>query len=1178
MPQSVSVMITQFSNQATRRRMSSLNRLLLLVSLFLVAMYPQISSAQVQQGTCAVGTAQQALDINNVSALLFNGGQLFYDGSNARYEVPKGSGLHSVFAGGIWLGGTVNGNIRTAGATYAQGSENYEFFPGPLNEDGSLPNPEDCSAYDRMYKVSAVDIADFVASGNATPDLAEWPIGLGAPACVDENGNFRCDDGEPAVEPISREQLIDLDAGQIPNIKGDLGIWWIMNDVGGSHQTTLSPPIGMEVSVLAFAFSRGDALGDATFYEYTFTYRGQQDLEDTFLTIWSDPDLGNYQDDYIGSDPELGLGFVYNADNDDEAGSGGYGVGPPALGYDFFLGPVTDDDGVDNDGDGEVDEEGERMSMTRFGYYNNTADPRTGNPDTDVDYYNYMRGLWRDGTPWTEGGMGDNPSGTPVNFVYPNSGSASTPTPGYWSEVCPTEDCSTSITAGDRRFTMSAGPFTMSPGEVQQVTYGIVWAQGSNNHTSLQAMKAADQLAQRAFDLNFALAPPPPAPNVEAVELNGQAALTWSYAPTSSNYLGGFDETDLLIAGIPGVEDSTYTFEGFNVYRYPSQEFNNNDRERIATFDVVNGITTVIDTMFSPELGGLVPFVAARGTDSGVQFHYVIQDQQLTSYTDYFYGVSAYAYNQESTPDVLESQASNIVVRPASLEPGSIANSEINGTLAAVRTAGSGTANISATVIDPAAITGDTYEVRVVEVSDGEESFLTYNVVNTSTGGTVFSGEDAFSNQGVLLEPTDALTNIVDGLAFFSTLAPDLPPEDVDLVPDWAGDGRGIVEVANPNTTVCEGGAVDEGCEDYGGNTVWLDASSDGDYLVTAPGQDRGVGGLGRYVAGSEPYDFEIRFTEECATPGNCLGVYALSSDMITSVPFELWNTGPNTPDDPSDDVRMIPFPLPEPTSGPESDNWADVYTAEQEFDFDGDGETDATVPVTQRIYWQMPDRPDGYDLFEQAANGFGGPGATYDFENDGDTQVDINPADGTECANQHYYADFCWNGLGTFVYPVGRLLFGDLAGDGTTPEAGTTVRFLTTPKDLFSAGDVYELDTSELGFVTDDPAAAEEALAQIGAVPNPYRGVSAYERSNLERRVRFVNLPDEATIRIFTLSGTLIRTIQANNTRSIDWDLTTEENLPVASGMYLVHVETNIGEKVIKLGVVNRQVRFDAF
>ena len=96
--------------------------------------------------------------------------------------------------------------------------------------------------------------------------------------------------------------------------------------------------------------------------------------------------------------------------------------------------------------------------------------------------------------------------------------------------------------------------------------------------------------------------------------------------------------------------------------------------------------------------------------------------------------------------------------------------------------------------------------------------------------------------------------------------------------------------------------------------------------------------------------------------------------------------------------------------------------------------------------------------------------------------------------------------------------------------------------------------------------------------VPNPYKGASDYELSNLNDVVRFTNMPEQATVRIFTLAGTLVKTlVKSGPAATIDWDLLTEEGLPVASGMYLIHVEVpGVGEKVIKFGVVKKRIQLD--
>jgi hypothetical protein len=92
--------------------------------------------------------------------------------------------------------------------------------------------------------------------------------------------------------------------------------------------------------------------------------------------------------------------------------------------------------------------------------------------------------------------------------------------------------------------------------------------------------------------------------------------------------------------------------------------------------------------------------------------------------------------------------------------------------------------------------------------------------------------------------------------------------------------------------------------------------------------------------------------------------------------------------------------------------------------------------------------------------------------------------------------------------------------------------------------------------------------LDQIHVSPNPYYAYVGYERSRLDTRVRIVNLPRTATINIYSLDGTLVRTLTKDNANVsyVDWDTRNAKGLSIASGMYLVHVRAEgIGETVIR-------------
>jgi hypothetical protein len=90
--------------------------------------------------------------------------------------------------------------------------------------------------------------------------------------------------------------------------------------------------------------------------------------------------------------------------------------------------------------------------------------------------------------------------------------------------------------------------------------------------------------------------------------------------------------------------------------------------------------------------------------------------------------------------------------------------------------------------------------------------------------------------------------------------------------------------------------------------------------------------------------------------------------------------------------------------------------------------------------------------------------------------------------------------------------------------------------------------------------------LSRIMMTPNPYYAYSGYEGGRLDNRVRIINLPEVAEVRIYSVEGNLIRTLRKNDKGSsfLDWDLKNNANVPIASGMYLVHVKikTDQGDK----------------
>jgi len=80
---------------------------------------------------------------------------------------------------------------------------------------------------------------------------------------------------------------------------------------------------------------------------------------------------------------------------------------------------------------------------------------------------------------------------------------------------------------------------------------------------------------------------------------------------------------------------------------------------------------------------------------------------------------------------------------------------------------------------------------------------------------------------------------------------------------------------------------------------------------------------------------------------------------------------------------------------------------------------------------------------------------------------------------------------------------------------------------------------------------------------------------------VKIVNLPDKCKIRIYTLNGTLVKTFHKDDrtTSDVVWNLDNDAGVPIASGMYIVHVEVDgVGEKILKWFGVMRETDLSTF
>ena len=635
---------------------------------------------------CEPSKSRADLNINNVRCPIWINGDMWWDlTGTALYEVPVGSGKNSLFAGAIWIGGKDGaGNLKVAAQTYRQSGS--DFWPGPIDTTSTSISATQCLKYDKHFKITFAEVKnfheEFQVKGNTSyiiPDIIKnWPA-TGDPAFneghflapfYDRTGDGIYDYNDGDYPKYNVDGTLDpCDKGLL---LGDQTIWWVFNDVGNIHGETESLlPVGVEIQAQAFGFNTNDAINNMTFYRYKIINWSSSVLNETYFGSWVDPDLGNYLDDFVGCDVLRGLGYCYNGDADDD-GAVGYGVNPPAVGVDFFEGPLADpNDSLDNDRDGILDELGEQIIMSKFVYYDNNGTV-TGNPNNALQYYNYLDGKWKDNSPLVYGGRGYQTLNAPLcNFMFPDDSDplnigTNGIDPGFnWTENLPCETCIPN-TPSDRRFLQSAGKFTLLPGAVNYITTGVVWARTSSGgpSASIKLLKAADDKAQNLFESCFKILDGPDAPELKLRELDKEIIISILNPSNSNNAGEGYREKN---SNIPINPNSYFTFEGYKVFQVKDPSVSINDlhdanKARLLAqgqSDIQNGLSQIVNKYLDGDLNAYVPIEEVYGADKGLKHSFRVTtdlfasgDPGLINHKTYYFIAVAYAY--DSVADVLD--------------------------------------------------------------------------------------------------------------------------------------------------------------------------------------------------------------------------------------------------------------------------------------------------------------------------------------------------------------------------------------------------------------------------------------------------------------------------------------------------------------------------------------------
>jgi len=208
--------------------------------------------------------------------------------------------------------------------------------------------------------------------------------------------------------------------------------------------------------------------------------------------------------------------------------------------------------------------------MTSFNKYINGTDP--GN---NVESYNYMQGLNIDGTD-----VIDPITGTKTNFFH----SGDPVTGEGWLDN----------NSADRRYMMSSGPFTMAPGDTQEVVAAVLVGQGANERESVDALKRVDDIAQSVFDLCFDIPGPPPQPSLWAVPHDGAVQLLWG-TEADGDFQEGLGPPDPETGEQEVIQ--RFVHEGFNLWQGQSSS---GPWTKLATYDVVNHVERIYNDVDNP--------------------------------------------------------------------------------------------------------------------------------------------------------------------------------------------------------------------------------------------------------------------------------------------------------------------------------------------------------------------------------------------------------------------------------------------------------------------------------------------------------------------------------------------------------------------------------------------------
>ncbi len=670
----------------------------------------------------------------------------------------------------------------------------------------------------------------------------------------------------------------------------------------------------------------------------------------------------------------------------------------------------------------------------------------------------------------------------------------------------------------DIRFLQVSGPFIMNSLDTQIIVIGAFIERGNNNNQSVCALLESGARVQKFYNSNFAATPLPPAPQVNAVA-NGDGKVTL-YWGDRSEYYNVYDSLGLT---------GRWIFQGYNIYQIKpgTSGENASDRTLIAVYDRVDGIKLVWDTVRVSQPNGTTQDVyspTAFGNDNGLARMITLNINQYPSGvnnffingTTYRFAVTAYGVNLNA------GRPFKVLENPVSSQLLNVTpNYPMMGTNFINKAFDTIPINrpdrvFFPIVVDPSKIISASYKMIWTSDSTWKVARVMNNQVDTVLGN--------MSSKSVL----DNNSYIVDGMTF-----------KADTINRYI---YGVIK--DPSST---SQSSNKGWN-YTGGTLNLGGADTASLRTIYGANYRPPQSISMGL--SYPTGENYRFGYSSKIDQAFLKTSALKRVKITfGTTQKAYRYKGSLVTSPYQDYVDVPFkvellsPLDTNSNVPRQLNVA-FYDADSSGTWNPNNSPNGGNEYVMIMYSTYSETPSTFYTSKniQFVAQFRAMDIEYIWQ---PRLLTSGPAYN--------------NGDVLEIVPYTRLQYQQSPGTVTVIESGNT----TAPT----------IGNTEL-------ASSRGELSSVRVVPNPYYGGHAQESSPFDRFVKFMNMPQTATIYIYSLNGNLVRQInKSDNTTTINWDLLNSDRIPVASGIYIAFIDApGIGTKTIKLAIFTPEERIDSF